>query len=106
MSTPTAAWVSPDVQAAVEELSDRALLVRIYAELLRLGDRMTAVEDALAAANAALAQLRIDVAAEIQQVIDGLAATADIQTALSGLAAITAGLTEVSAALVADDVTP
>ena len=88
----------------IGELSDRALLERIYAEVLRVEDRMTAVEDALAVANAALDKLRTDIAAEIQQVIDGLTATADVAVAVTGLTAITAGLAEQSAALTADDV--
>jgi uncharacterized protein involved in exopolysaccharide biosynthesis len=64
---------------------------------------LSAVTEAVAAAQAALDALKADIAAEIQQVIDALNSNADVQAALDGLNAITAQLAAQSDALRADD---
>ena len=87
-------------------LTKRQLLLEIISITERLETRMATVEEDLAAATAALEALKVDIAAEIQQVLDGLAATADVEAAKAGLEALTAGLLEQSVTLEADDVPP
>lgn len=64
---------------------------------------MSAITDAVAATQAALDQLKTDIAAEIQQVVDALASTADVQAALTGLTTITTQLRAASTSLRSDD---
>lgn len=92
-----------DVTVPADQLSDRALLLLILTRLDDQEDALSAITDALDAANAALTALKTDIAAEIQQVVDALASTADVQAAVDGLTAITAQLTEQSVVLQADD---
>jgi uncharacterized protein involved in exopolysaccharide biosynthesis len=94
------------VNAQLSELTDRSLLERAVAGIMGLGVRMTAVEDSLATANAALVDLKADIAAEVAQVAAALTATQDVAAAVAGLNAISAGLTEQSAVLEADDPVP
>lgn len=89
--------------AELSQLTSRVLLVRIMTELLAQGEQLTAIEDAVAAANTALASLKADIATEIQQVIDALNSNADVATAIAGLNDITAQLNAESSALKADD---
>lgn len=93
----------PNVIVPVESLSSRALLILILERLATQGEQLSAITDAVAAAQAAVDQLKVDIATEIQQVIDALNANQDVQAALDGLNAITAQLQAQSAALQADD---
>lgn len=98
---------APVPTATVDELSNRALLVRLHTLLIFQGDQLSAITDAVAATQAALDQLKVDIAAEIQQVVDALAAGAgtaeDVNAALAGLNTIRAQLLEQSTALQADN---
>ena len=85
------------------QMSDRALLIRMNNLLNQQGVTLSAITDAVAASNAALAKLQTDIAAEIAQVAAALANNGDVQAALDGLSSITSGLTADSTQLEADD---
>lgn len=87
----------------IGELSDRAILLRIHANTITLGVQLSAISDAVAATQTALDQLKVDIAAEIQQVAALLTASADIPAAVDQLNAITAQLQSASTDLRADD---
>ena len=93
------------VTVDTSKLSRHALLEMTLEHVIGLEPRMTAVEDAVATATAALNQLKADIASEIQQVVDGLANAGDVATAVDALNAITTDLTGQSTLLQADDST-
>lgn len=95
--------MTPVVVTDIDELSDRAILLRTYTLINNLGVQVSAIADAVAATQAAVDQLKVDIAQEIQQVTDALAASADIPAAVTQLNAITTQLTEQSTALQADN---
>lgn len=94
---------SVQITVSVSDLTDRALLTNILERLIIQGEKLSSITDAVAATQAAVDQLKSDIAEEIQQVVNALANTADVPAALDGLNNITAQLTAQSDALRADN---